>query len=113
MMEDAVLRVTIALVLVVVAILVMAWLARRSGFAARQDGSGLKLVSRLSLGPRQSLVVVQVQDTWVVLGVTANNITPLHTLPAPTGAPTPDNAVASDAFAQTLAAKLGKVLKRP
>jgi len=112
MMQDAALRVTIALVLVVAAILVMAWLARRSGFAARQDGSGLKLISRLSLGPRQNIVVVQVQDTWLVLGQTANSITPLHTLPAQASAPTADNAIASDAFAQALAAKLGKVLKR-
>jgi flagellar protein FliO/FliZ len=111
MMQDAVLRVTIALVLVVAAILVMAWLARRSGFASRQDNSGLKLVSRLSLGPRQNIAVVQVQDTWLVLGLTANSITPLHTLPAQATAPA-DNAVASDDFAQALAAKLGKALKR-
>lgn len=111
-MQDAVLRVTLGLVLVVAVILVMAWLARRTGFAARQGSSAsLKLVTRLSLGPRQNVVVVQAQDTWLVLGQTAASITLLHTMPAQADPETPQPA-GSD-FSQALAARLGKALKRP
>ena len=113
MMQDAVLRTTLGLVLVVAVILVMAWMARRSGFAARQGGgTGLKLVSRLSLGPRQNVLVVQTQDTWLVLGQTATSITLLHTMPAQAAPEAPGPAPRSD-FSQALAAKLGKALKRP
>lgn len=113
MMQDAVLRATLGLILVVAVILVMAWMARRSGFASRQGGGvGLKFVSRLSLGPRQNVVVVQAQDTWLVLGQTATNITLLHTMPAQAAPETPEPAARSD-FSQALAAKLGRALKRP
>ncbi|HEY0294247.1 MAG TPA: flagellar biosynthetic protein FliO [Bordetella sp.] len=112
MMQDAVLRVTIVLVLVVAVILAMAWLARRAGFIPRQDASSLRMVSRLSLGPRQHVAVIQVQDTWLVLGLTPTSITALHTLPAQAAPAAPEPAT-GEAFAQTLAAKLGKVLKRP
>ncbi|WP_019939092.1 flagellar biosynthetic protein FliO [Bordetella sp. FB-8] len=113
MMQDAVLRTTLGLIMVVAVILAMAWMARRTGLVSRQGGSaGLKLVSRLSLGPRQNVIVVQAQDTWLVLGQTATNITVLHTMPAQAApeAPGPDSR--SD-FPQALAAKLGKALKRP
>ena len=110
-MEDAALRATLGLVLVVAIILVMAWLARRSGFVSRQGGgAGLRLISRLSLGPRQNVVVVQTQDTWLILGQTTTNITLLHAMPAQVAPESPEPAAD---FSQALAAKIGKVLKRP
>lgn len=113
MIQDAVLRTTLGLVLVVAVILVMAWMARRTGLASRQSGNaGLKLVSRLSLGPRQNVIVVQAQDTWLVLGQTATSITLLHTMPAQAMPDAPGPGIRSD-FSQALAAKLGKALKRP
>jgi flagellar protein FliO/FliZ len=111
-MEDAALRATLGLVLVVAIILLMAWLARRSGFVSRQTGGAdLRLISRLSLGPRQNVVVVQTQDTWLVLGQTAASITLLHAMPAQVASESP--APAASDFSQALAAKIGKVLKRP
>lgn len=113
MMQDAVLRTTLGLILVVAVILVMAWMARRSGLAGRQGGgTGLKLISRLSLGPRQNVLVIQTQDTWLVLGQTTTTITLLHTMPAQAAPEAPAQASRSD-FSQALAAKLGKALKRP
>ena len=77
-----VLRVAIALALIIAAILVAAWLARRSGLLQRQGGGVLRIVASLSVGPRQNIAIVQVRDTWVVVGITPNGMTPLHTLPA-------------------------------
>lgn len=49
-------------------------------------GSGSKLVSAVAVGPQQRVVTVEVgpEDarTWLVLGVTGQTITCLHTLPA-------------------------------
>jgi len=97
MTQADVLRVAIALVLIVAALLVAAWLAKRSGLLPRQGGNVLRLVASLPVGTRQSIAVVQVRDTWVVVGVTPSGMTPLHTLPA-------EPAADADADSQTLPA---------
>ncbi|MGZ9893583.1 flagellar biosynthetic protein FliO [Bordetella bronchiseptica] len=106
MTESAVLRVVVGLALVIAAILVSAWLARRSGLIQRHGGALLRQVGGMSLGPRQRVVVLEIEDTWLVLGVTPNQLTALHTLPA---GQLPDP---SPAAAGTFAAKLGQALQR-
>ena len=104
MTESALLRVIIGLVLVVAAILASAWLARRAGLVQRGGGNLLKQVAALPLGARQSVVVIEVDKTWLVVGVSPNQLTTLHTMPAgelPEGASLPASA---------FAAKLGQAL---
>ncbi len=106
MTESALTRVIVGLVLVVAAILAAAWLARRAGLTQRGGGNLLRQVASLPVGPRQSSVVVEIEDTWLVVGVGPNQLNTLHTLPAgqlPEGSPLP---------AAAFAAKLGQALKR-
>ncbi|WP_210416992.1 flagellar biosynthetic protein FliO [Brenneria corticis] len=64
-------------------ILFIAWLVRKLGLAPQaKQNKLLKVVSSCPLGQRERVVIVEVEDTWLVLGVTAQQITPLHTLPA-------------------------------
>ncbi|HYG43264.1 MAG TPA: flagellar biosynthetic protein FliO [Bordetella sp.] len=105
MTESAVLRVVIGLLLVVAAILASAWLARRAGLAGPARSSLLRQVARVQVGPRQSVAVLQIADTWLVVGVTPSQLTALHTLPAGTVPPPP---VELGAFA----GKLSQALKR-
>lgn len=69
--------------LILVLILLMAaayWLRKVQG--QRGLGGGLmRVVAALPLGTRERIVIVEVGDTWLVLGITAQGITPLHTLP--------------------------------
>ena len=104
--DTALLRVVAGLILVVAAILASAWLARRAGLTQRGGGNLLRQVASLPVGPRQSIVVVEVENTWLVVGVGPNQLNTLHTLPAgqlPEGSPLPTAA---------FAAKLGQALKR-
>lgn len=66
-------------------ILFAGWLFRRLGFAPQARGNGklLNLRASCQVGQRERVVVVEVDNTLLVLGVTAQQITPLHTLPAP------------------------------
>lgn len=65
------------------------WLLKRSQ-AAGLGGMGQQQLTRVisitGLGPQQRVVTVEVgqgeQRQWLVLGVTAQSITTLHTLPA-------------------------------
>lgn len=72
---------------VLLAILLVAWLVRKLGLAplARQS-QRLQVRATCSVGQRERVVVVEVEGTWLVLGVTPQQITPLHTLPAPVDA---------------------------
>ena len=63
-------------------ILIAAWLAKRFGLAGKTAGArGLKVSASTTLGPRERVVIVEVDDARLVLGVTASNISVLHILP--------------------------------
>ncbi|GKW19732.1 flagellar protein [Pectobacterium araliae] len=92
-------------------ILLIAWLARKLGFAPQtKQNKLLKVVSSCSVGQRERVVIVEVDDTWLVLGVTPQQITPLHTLPAQ---PTDNSSSVSDSKPADFNQLLKRVLKRP
>ncbi|WP_058911205.1 flagellar biosynthetic protein FliO [Entomohabitans teleogrylli] len=72
-----------ALCLIVLVILGAAWLARRYGLAQPRSRHGeLNICASVSVGQREKVVIVAVENARLVLGVTASQITHLHTLPA-------------------------------
>ncbi|HYR24389.1 MAG TPA: flagellar biosynthetic protein FliO [Aquabacterium sp.] len=86
-------------VVIVALIPVSLWVLKRSGLAAGALGGGqaiIKPVGQLNIGPGQRIVTVEVgsgeDKTWLVLGVTGQQIHTLHTMPAqalPEGAGSP------------------------
>lgn len=99
-------------------ILLCAWLARRFGLQRLGGGQMVKVISGTSLGQRERVVVVEVAGQWLVLGVTPQHISTLHTLPAQAapsgGAPVLDGAPraapltqATQAFSQLLRQSAG------
>lgn len=82
-------KTALALLAVVAVILLCSWLLRRIGPSRHWQGQSLKVVGSTLLGPRERVVIVEVQGTWLVLGVTASQISQLHALPAPPEVPTP------------------------
>ena len=78
-----------ALALIILLMVAMAWAARRSGLSRRlNDAQGnMTLVATQSLGPRERLVLVDVGEQRLVLGVTASQITCLATQARPEHAP--------------------------
>lgn len=81
--------VTGALALIVLLMIVLAWAVRRSGLSRRLNAAQgtITLVATQSLGPRERLVVVDVGEQRLVLGVTASQIACLTTQPPPENAP--------------------------
>jgi flagellar protein FliO/FliZ len=71
----------LALVVVIGTVFALAWMARRSGLQGRSSPSLLNTVANLSVGARERVVIVEVDGTWLVLGVTAQNVTLLQTRP--------------------------------
>ena len=56
------------------------WGLRRMGIAPRAGTGPMRLVSQLALGPRERVVIVEVGERWVLLGVGASGITRLGTV---------------------------------
>lgn len=71
------------LALVLLLIVVIAWAVRKFGLMPHHAHNRLlKTVSQCQVGQRERVVIVEVEETWLVLGVTPQNITLLLTLPA-------------------------------
>jgi flagellar protein FliO/FliZ len=103
-------QVSTALGGILLLILLAGWLFRRLGFAPQARNSKLlNLRASCQVGQRERVVVVKVDNTLLVLGVTAQQITPLHTMPAPAQ----DGSITDSATPADFRQLMQKVLKRP
>ena len=72
----------LSLVLILGLFVLAAWLLKR--YLPQVGKSGpVKVVGATMVGPRERVVVVEVEDTWLVLGVGGGQVRTLHTLPKP------------------------------
>jgi flagellar protein FliO/FliZ len=104
-------------VLFVAAMAALPWLVRRvqqrHAAAGMATGAASRVLSAVAVGPQQRVVTVEVGPeharTWLVLGVTAQQVSCLHVLPvgaaAATGAAEP--AAVTPSFVQEMAAASG------
>ncbi|RKP44382.1 flagellar biosynthetic protein FliO [Trinickia fusca] len=78
----AVLQTLVGLAVVVALVFACAWLARRFGLQPGARGGLVRTIGGVSLGGKERVAVVEVGDTWLVLGAAPGNVRLLHTLPA-------------------------------
>ena len=100
-------QLVLGLLLVLGLIFFLAWLLRRvqqAGPAGK--GQVIDIVGSRALGPRDRLVLVQVGNEQILLGLTPGTITALHVLKEPVQVPSTEPA--SPEFAQRLMELLGK-----
>lgn len=76
-----VLQVISALVLVVLVMLGLAWGIKSFGPKRLLGRVPVQVVGGANLGGRERVLVIEVQDQWIVIGTTPNSITTLATLP--------------------------------
>lgn len=79
--SGSVMQVILSLLLVLAAIVLVAWLLKRINMPQNAAGSALKVVSGVAVGQRERIVLVEVNDTWLVVGVAPGQVTALHTMP--------------------------------
>lgn len=78
----AVLQTIVGLLVVIGLVFACAWLARRFGLQPANRGGLVKTIGGASLGGKERVAVVEVGDTWLVLGTAPGNVRLLHTMPA-------------------------------
>ncbi|WP_111640545.1 flagellar biosynthetic protein FliO [Marinimicrobium alkaliphilum] len=81
------LNVTLGLGAIVLLILGLAWLVRRLGQGGLMHNPHMKVLATMPMGTRERLMVVDVAGQQLLLGVTATQITLLHTFDEPVIAP--------------------------
>lgn len=72
-----------ALALVIAIILLCTAALKRWQSARHHHGAHLRIVGNTAVGSRERIVVVEIEDTWLVLGVSGGRITKLHERAAP------------------------------
>jgi len=71
------LQITTALAFVLLLMFGAAWLLKRVGPVASGNKIPLKIVGGINVGNKERVMVVEIDDQWMILGVTANSISNL------------------------------------
>jgi flagellar protein FliO/FliZ len=98
-------QLTLGMLAVLALIIGLAWLLKRSGRFQIAAGGGLKILGGLSMGTRERVVLLQVGETQLLVGVAPGSIKTLHVLDKPLVAGN-ETVAAGSGFAQQLGAML-------
>ncbi len=103
------------LALVIVLMFASAWVFRRSGGMQALSRGPVKMVGGISVGTREKVVLLEVADSWVLIGVAPGQVRALHTLPRQELAGSGAELPATAPFQQLLArlGARGEASRRP
>ena len=75
------LQIFMGLIAVLTLMAVAVWFLKKIGPVSKGNMIPVKIVGGVSLGHRERVMIVEVADQWIVLGVTASQINTLSTMP--------------------------------
>lgn len=101
------LQVVLSLMLILVLIIGAAWMARRFLSVNSPVGTTIKLVGGINVGGRERVLLLEIGEQWVVIGVAPGHISTLTTMPRQVITPDPDKAQ-SRAFSSWLKQMMDK-----
>ena len=100
------LKLTGGLILVVVVIFALAWLVKKFNLAQQSHGGLIRIVAGVSIGTRDRIVLLQVGEEQILVGLTPGRIEKLHTLAEPLN-PAGEASAASTSFAEKINRLMG------
>jgi flagellar protein FliO/FliZ len=74
-------QVLFGLIAVLALMALAAWLLRRFNVAKGLGGASIRVIGAVSVGNRERVVVVEVADQWIVVGVAPGSVNALTTMP--------------------------------
>lgn len=95
----------VSLVIVIAAILAIGWLYSRSRFASSGQRGVINVVASRALGTKERLLIVEIDDQQLLLGMTPGAISTLHVFDKPVAT---SEAEPAPNFAEKFNAILGK-----
>ncbi len=107
MAVDSLIQLTLGMAAVLAVIVGVAWLMKRSGRFQMGAGGGLRVLGGLSMGTRERVVLLQVGDTQLLVGVAPGRVQTLHVLDTPLAT----GQAETPAVAAGFAGQLGRLMK--
>ncbi len=98
-------QLTLGMIVVLGVMLGLAWILKRSGKFQMAAGGSLKILGGLSMGTRERVVLLQVGETQLLVGVAPGRVQTLHVLEQPLEA---HDQPAGGGFADQLGRMMGK-----
>ena len=95
-MEDlSLMQVVMPLLLVIVLIFVLAWLVKKMNLGTPALGQGITVIANAPLSSHARICLIRVGDKDILVGVTNQQVTPIHTFEE-SPVPPPNNENAQD-----------------
>lgn len=76
-------QVITGLLLVIIVIFVITWIIRRVPGLQRVGQGAIRIIDSLHVSPRERILLVEINEQQLLLGVTGQNISTLYVLPEP------------------------------
>lgn len=95
-------QVLLVLVLVIALLFLLTWFLKRSGLAHQAANGHLKVLGGVSVGPRERVLLLQVGQDQILVGVTSSEISLLHMLSQPVSVDEAKKETFATGFAQQL-----------
>lgn len=99
---SSLLQVLLGLVIVLGLLAGTAWVIRHFGLTRTSSASAVKVIGGASIGTRERIVLVEVADQWIVVGVAPGCVNALTTMPRQEGFVQGDPTPAGKNFASWL-----------
>ena len=81
MSSGSILQVIFSLLLVLAAVVLVAWILKRINLPQHAAGNLLKVQATLAVGQRERIMLVEINDTWLVVSVAPGQVRTLHSMP--------------------------------
>ena len=75
------LKMFVVLIIVLGMLILVAWLLKRFSIQQKIPGGAIKVIAGTAVGPRERVVLVEVGETWLVVGVAPGHLSALHSMP--------------------------------
>ena len=102
-------QLVVGLLVVILCIVALAWFAKRFGRLQTSSDGALQMLGGMSMGARERIVLVQVGDKQLLLGVAPGQINTLHVLDEPVQTPAARSTITTSG---SFADKLGAILSQ-
>lgn len=98
----SVLQVLLGLGLVLGLVFLAAWAMRRFHPDISPGSSALRIVAGTAVGNRERILLLEIHDTWLVVGVAPGRVSQIHSMPRPADVPTTGASGSPKSFAAWL-----------
>lgn len=99
----------ISMAIVVAAILLLGWFYSRSRLAGNGPSDLINVVATRALGPKERLMVIEVADQQLLIGMTSTSVQTLHVFDTPITVP--ETPAASESFSARLLSAVKEIRK--